>query len=77
MNMTDRDRESFERRGQALKLLGNHVRFHHWPQGSGVLCYRMAPDGYIELSGMAGYFHPSLLEIDGELEAVPVLGTVN
>ena len=58
-------------------LLGNKVRFHHWPPGSGIICTTLYFDGTVELQGMRGLFAPHLFVIDGETTAVPLMGRVN
>jgi hypothetical protein len=59
------------------RLLGNRVRFNHWPPGSGVNCTTLYFDGTVGLEGRSGQFAPHLFTIDGELEALPVIGMVN
>lgn len=77
---TQEDRESrelHERLQMGLRLFKNKVRFHHWAPGSGLPCTTLHCNGDVEIEGVAGRFAPNLLEIDGEVESVPLLGSVN
>ena len=59
------------------RLMGNRVRFHHWPQGSGIPCIAVElRTGMVMLQGMTGWFASSLFEID-EVSAVPIEGQVS
>jgi hypothetical protein len=58
------------------RLLGNRVRFHHWPAGSGVNCTTLHFEGMVEIEGQVGLFAPHLFVID-EVSALPVMGTVH
>jgi hypothetical protein len=59
------------------RLVGNLVRFHHWAPGTGILCTKVHENGAVELHGMTGEFAPTLFEIDGETQVIPLLGEVD
>lgn len=73
----DNDEHISMRREMGRKLVGNRVRFHHQPPGSGVMCLKVEDNGLVRLEGYEGsMLHPEVLEIDGEVSAVPVMGAV-
>jgi hypothetical protein len=69
--------EHSEQLAEALRLLGNIVRFNHMQPGTGRRCISITKEGMVKVEGFTGYFSPSLFVIDGETEAVPVIGSVN
>jgi hypothetical protein len=60
-----------------LALLGNKVRFNHWPEGTGKQCWALTFEGMVSIEGMTGEFAPHLFTIDGEVVAVPLIGKVS
>lgn len=69
--------EHSEQLAEALRLLGNIVRLNHAQPGTGRRCISITKEGTIEVEGFTGYFSPHLFVIDGETEAVPIIGRVN
>ena len=67
-----------ERREMGLRLVGNRVKFHHQPPGAGVACLKVEENGMVAIEGWEGsLIHPEVLEIDGEVTAVPCVGVVH
>lgn len=61
----------------AMRLLGNQVRFNHMPAGSGKHCYAVTFEGMVCIEDFPGEFAPHLFTIDGDVKAAPLLGTVS